>query len=542
MSLPEDQNKPEETGTPVPVSPPSNEVPEKGIGDPTRFLDELEKSATATTQPAPAATEEANEVTQKLDGGIRNTIAQTTTIQMEPISEGENRNRPEIMTTPSAPLSETLQRLGSITAAEVEGKRHYAQWIATINQSLTRNSFNSAADDIFAREGSHWVQRMDYGNAKIGNAANRQTVGEGEILTGAAAINAAQRHVGIGGNFSVVLPHSGFWVTMKPPMEESILELNRQINQIKTEVGKRTYGLLLGAESGLVNELFTRFALTSMLRNSIKDVDDILAVLSVHDINVLNWGYMSTIYPNGFNHRAACTADTSKCQHIVEDLINVRRLFFMDKSRFSDEQLAHLSSSAAGSMSVESVTKYRESMRASEERTIVLNEGEESEVRLELRVPSAKDYFESTHRWIDGIGDKVVESLGADSAAVERNLLINEHASATQMRKFAHWVKRIHIGEGVVDREKSGFKAIEDVLDSWSSSRIMREEFSEKVEEYIKDTCVALIGVPDFKCPSCHQYQITPDETNHLHRSIIGIDVPMTFFTVLVQRAQLIKA
>ena len=546
MSQPEENNKPVEAGAvpggPEPTAMPPAPPVEKGIADPTRFLDELEEAATQPiAEPVAPAAPAAQDEQRPVEGVQRTNIKQDTNIELEPFSKGVNRSRPEILTTPAAPFDETMSRLSSISASEVQGRPQYGYWASIVQSAMSRMSYASASDDIFARPGAKWVQRLNYGNTKIGQSAAAVNFAEGEILSGEQALQAAQRHIGIGGDFTTVLPHSGFWLTMKPPMEESILELHRQINQIKTEVGRKTYGLLLGAESGLVNELFVRFALTSMKRNSIKDVDNILDTMSVHDINILIWGYLCTIYPNGFNHRAACMADTTKCQHVEEDLINVRRLFHMDKTRFTDTMLAHLSSTAAGSMPLAKIAEYRAEMKKIEERRIVVNEGEHDEVSFDLRVPSAREYFESTHRWIDSIGDKVIEALGADSSFSERNTLINEHAASTQMRKFAHWVERIHIGGGIVDRSVSGAQGIENILDAFSTSVSLREDFSEKVQEYIKDTCMSLVGIPDFKCSKCGEYQISEKETSPLHRSIVGIDVAMTFFTVLVLRAQSIK-
>lgn len=539
MSQPEDQlPQPADAQRPAEVtSMPS----EKGFDDPTRHLDALEEMVAADNPETAAAQVAQPEEVRPVEGVKRTNIEQTTTIEQETHSKGENRNRPEILFTPSVPFLETNERLSSITGDEVKGRREYGKWAFTVQQGMQRLSYAGAADDIFARKDAHWVQRLSYGNTKIGCSASSFNFAEGEVLTGENALLAAQRHLGIGGNFTAVMPHSGFFLTMKPPMEESILELNRQINQIKTEVGRDTYGLLLGAETGLINELVCRFALTSMTRKSIEEVNNLLDVISVHDINILLWAYLCTIYPNGFNHRSGCMADTTKCQHVEEDLINVRRLFFMDKARFTEDQLKHLSSSAAGSMTAASVAAYREQMRKNEIRTIICNEGEHDEVSFVMRVPSAREYFESTHRWIDSIGDKVIQALGADSSYNERNTLINEHAASTQMRKYSHWIESIHFGGGIINREKSGVEQIEKTLDAFSSSISLRDEFSLKVQEYVKDTCAALIGIPDYKCSHCGQYQITGEEKNPLHRSIVGIDVVMTFFTVLVQRAQLIK-
>lgn len=496
------------------------------------ILDEMEVKLT-TGLSSEKQNESDEEEKAPKQGSLRNNIEQNTNITLDPFTPGVNSHRPEVLITPSAPTIETLSRINSVTREDVEKLTNATEWTNAVRQSLPHSSYEGAADRIFARKEAKWTQRISVGNFNIGPMASRAEVEQGSILTGTQAVSAVQRHLGIGGSFTVVLPHSGFWITLKPPFEDTILELNRQIHNIKTEVGRETYGLMLNSYSGLINELFVRFALGSMQRNSIKEVNDLLKIISVHDINILIWAYVCTIYPNGFNHRSPCIADTTKCSHIVEDIINVRRLFFIDSDAFSAEQLDHLKSHASSSMSVESVTKYRESMREKERKVIKICEGTEQEISITLRVPSAFEYFDSTNRWINGIGTKVVESLGADSSFNERNKLITEHAAASQMRKYAHWVESIEFGGIINDRE-----SIESTLDAMSVSIEVREDYQEKVSAYVEQTCLSLIGIPDYKCPSCGKYQITEEGKDHLHRSIVGIDVPQTFFTTLVQRVQ----
>lgn len=500
--------------------------------DPAKLIDQLEAAvAAAPVEPAPEAEDQAPK-----QGSARTNAEQSTVVSLDPFSAGTNNHRPEVFVTPGAHMEETLSRLNSVTKEEILQQKNAAEWTRTIDQALPVSSYNGSADRILARAGTNWTQRIVVGNTGIGPMASRAEFEKGAVLTGAQAINAVQRHLGIGGNFSTVLPHSGFWITLRPPFEDTILELNRQIQNIKTEVGRQTYGLMLNSYNGLINELFVRFALGAMQRNSVKDVDDLLKIISVHDINIIIWAYMCTIYPNGFNHRSACIADPSSCTHVTEDLINVRRLMFMDTNAFTSEQLEHLKSFSASSMTVASVEKYRKSMREKESKVIKLCEGREDEVRINLRVPSAYDYFDSTNRWINGIGTKVIETLGADSSFNERNKLISEHAASTQMRKYAHWVESIDIGGTIDDRE-----SIEMTLDAMSASIEIREEYQQKVSEYVEETCIALVGIPDYKCPSCGKFQITEETKNPLHRSIVGLDVPMTFFTMLVQRVQFVK-
>lgn len=493
------------------------------------ILDELEETILKKEEPI-------NDTETEQAGSVRNNVKQNTHVSLDPFTASTNKHRPEVFVTPPASTIETMTRLNSVTKDEVLAHKNAVQWSDSLRAAMLSSSFDGAADRIFANTEAKWTQRLSFGNVGIGPSGSRAEVERGAVISGSQAVNAVQRHLGIGGSFTAILPHSGFYITLKPPLEETLLELNRQMHNIKTEVGRTTYGLMLDSYSGLINELFVRFALGEMQRNSVKDVDDLLKIISVHDINILIWAYICTIYPNGYNHRAGCIADPSKCAHVVEDLINVRRLFFMNSERFSEEQLKHLTSSSSASMSADSVMKYREEMRKRESKVIVLCEGTEEETRVTMRVPSAHEYFDSTNRWVQGIGVKVIEALGADSSFNERNQLITEHAASTRMRKYSHWVEKIDIGAVIVERE-----SIENTLDAMSSSISLRNEFEEKVAKYVEETCISLIGVPDWKCPSCGQYQITEEGTDPLSRSIVGIDVPMTFFTTLVQRVQFVK-
>lgn len=503
----------------------------KGNVDPSAFLDEFENQINTDSSTQTTQSPETNVVNKK--PFTKNILHQDATTSLDPYSPGINKHRPETFITPAASLEEITARLNASTYDELTKNKASSDWAATVSKAWPITPFDNAANKILNKPDAKWVQRLQYGNISIGPSASRSDFEKGSVISGVQAINAVQRHLGIGGNFTAILPHSGFYITLKPPMEETILELHRQFQNIKTEVGRETYGLMLDSYSGLVSELFVSFALSEMQRNSLKDIDNILSIMSVHDINILLWSYICTMYPNGFNHNVACIAKPGECFNVVKDLINVRRLFYMDSTCFTQDMLKHLTSSAAGSMTADSINKYKQELKKVQDREIVICEGTDQETRFKLRVPSAKEYFDSTHTWIDGIGGKVVEALGADSTFNERNKLINEHAVATVMRKYSHWVESIDVGGIINNRED-----IENALDAMSSSTEVREEFSNKVKQYVEDTCFALIGIPDFKCPSCEQYQVSEQETDPLKRSIISIDVPLTFFTILVQRGQ----
>lgn len=503
----------------------NNQNNEEQSLDPTSFIDNLEQKISQQTD---TVVEEVEKPAERL------IIKQNVETTHDPISKGVNKHRPEVFISCPMPGDEAAKKIMSLSDNEIAKTSDLPKWVDVTGKAL----HNSGAEDGYAKriadKSSSWKQYIKYGNINIGPSASRATFEEGAVLTGAQALAATQRHLGIGGNFTVVLPHSGFWLTLKPPLEETFIELHRQFNSIKTEVGRKTYGLGLNATVGLTNELFTRFALTSVVRSSIKDVDNILKIINCHDIDNIIWGYICTMYPNGFNHAQPCLADTANCNHVEEDLINVRRLFYMDENRFTEEHLKHLSSNTQSSMTVESILKYQEDFKQKQRKVIKIAEGTEDEIHFTVNVPSAFDYFDSTNRWINSISNKVLEALGADSPYNERNVLINEFFNGGQLRKYSHWVEEINIGGGIIKFRED----IEQTLETMSGSEVVSKEFLEKMKEYVGHTKNTIIGIPDFKCPKCKNYQISENEVNPINRSIIGIDVLLNFFITLGQRVQ----
>ncbi len=493
--------------------------------NPTAFIDGLEQKLQQQTEP------EIEEIEKPAQRIIYKQNVETT---HDPISKGVNRHRPEVLISCPIPGDEATKKIMGLADDQIARTAELPKWVEVTGKALHNSGLEDGYANRIGNPDSKWKQYIKYGNVNIGPSASRANFEEGAVLTGAQALAATQRHLGIGGNFTIVLPHSGFWMTLKPPLEETFIELHRQFNSIKTEVGRKTFGLGLNASVGLTNELFTRFALTSLVRSSIKEVDNILKIISCHDIENIIWGYICTMYPNGFNHAQPCFADTSKCNHVEEDLINVRRLYYMDETKFTEEHLKHLSSNTQSSMTVESVLKYQEDFKQKQRKVIKIAEGTEDEIHFTVSVPSAFDYFDSTNKWINSISNKVLEALGADSPYNERNVLINEFFNGGQLRKYSHWVEEINIGGGIIKFRED----IEQTLETMSGSEVVSKEFLEKMKDYVGETKNSVIGIPDFKCPKCGNYQISENEVNPINRSIIGIDVLLNFFITLGQRVQ----
>jgi hypothetical protein len=184
------------------------------------------------------------------------------------------------------------------------------------------------------------------------------------------------------------------------------------------------------------------------------------------------------------------------------------------------------------SMKLDAVMAYQDQMLSGQKRTITLNEGSSSEFKVTLKVPNIAEYVDSGHRWISNIVSMVNRGMGIEADNDLRDNYILRQGQATVLRMYTHWVDSIEFGSNVIDDKET----LENNFSALSSDDKIRNEFMTKVEKYINDSCICVIGIPAYDCPGCD----TTQENKTLPRftSVIPIDAYETFFTLLGQKLE----
>jgi hypothetical protein len=100
------------------------------------------------------------------------------------------------------------------------------------------------------------------------------------------------------------------------------------------------------------------------------------------------------------------------------------------------------------------------------------------------------------------------------------------------MRQYSHWVEEIKIvdNNNVITERSS----IESNLGILSQEPEVSEQFIKGVEEYIEKSAIALVGVPNFKCPVCGTEQA--ENNNKSLGVILPMDVTSLFFDIVTQK------
>lgn len=385
----------------------------------------------------------------------------------------------------------------------------------------TSGAFESSVD----REGSAWRQGVKGERGLLTAMRPSFDDDEAEVVSGEKAVLRMRALLGQGGLITVPLWHSGFWITLKAPSDEALLELERMIADEKVILGRATNGMVFSNTGAFISSHLVRFAMEHYYSTSLKSKDDIANRIAIQDIQHLAWALACATYPAGFAFSREVLGETVEQNKTIEGHIHLAKLQFTDTAALTERQIAHMSRRSAGSMTNESVDAYREQFLRGQDREVEINEN----VKIVFSVPSIADHVDAGQRWVNGIVTMCDKAFGLDQDLQVRNSYILDQGRATLMRQYSHWVKEIHMRKKVVKDRTT----IEETLAAMTASEDARNKFYEAVIKFVDDSMVSVIAVPT----------ATAKEENQLPRfpHLVPIDAMSAFFILLGQKVEAIR-
>lgn len=427
---------------------------------------------------------------------------------------------------------EVLERLPNVEMLDSPEARDWAQ---SISEGLEYTTFGENFVPTMEDPNAEFRHKVEHNGMNLTAQSPKFKETENQNLKGERAVIRVITHLGLGTLFQVPLWHSGLWITFKPPTESEIIELNRILIADKIKFGRYTYGLAFSNITVYTVDRLVDFALSHVYDTTSKSEDIPLEKLKNHiscqDIPSLLWGFICTMYPRGFKYRRACINDPLKCNHILQETLNVTKLQWTNTAAISEWQKSHMSGRQSKVKDLASVNRYKDELVKLQKKKIVINKDTDNAISVTLKTPSITDYVNAGHVWIGDIVETVDKAVAVDSNTNERNEIIKRHGQASAMRQYSHWVDSIEIGTNIIDDKET----IEKTLNVLSADDDIRNEFINNVVEYINQSTVSVIGIPVYECPNCGMVQETTLKLNE-YKNIIPLDVIQVFFGLITQR------
>ena len=447
-----------------------------------------------------------------------------------PVPEGKWNDRAVIVAIPADTAARTMNYGETNPNTEQADGEQGEKWSDIVAEGMMHGSYHDCMLPAAAREGAAYQQRPTFGNRPLTIAQPRFGDDTSQLLTGKRGMLRVNSLLGRGAIIQVPLWHSGFWITLQMPEEIELLDTFDRIINTKIEFGRRSNGLAFAnhavIDNGAVMDLAMRCLYETTLAD-VKSVAELRALIKVPDLHLVAWGLACAMHPRGFQFERSVLDPKGVATHVVRENLNVAALLWLDRSSLNDWQMKHMSQRGTGSMSKESIKIYQDHFVRGASKSVQLHEM----VSMTLRVPSVDEYLNAGQLWVDELTTVVNEVFTQDMSAKQRNEMIWDRARASSMRQYAHWVESIDTAHG---QKMPGREDIANTVASLSADNEIRDKYYAAMKEYINDSTVALIGVP----------QAHPDEASQAlprFENIIPLDPISVFSSLLSQKIQQIR-
>lgn len=442
-----------------------------------------------------------------------------------------------VFSMPSIPLRTLNTQLTKFNNLNIDpNSPEIKKWQSVVEESVNFYTPRGLYQERFQDDTSLFKQGIETKEANLKSISSvKFKKYEGE-LKGEEAILKISRMLGLGDVVTVPLPHSGIVVTIKPPTEKDLIDFYNNLFKDKIALGRATAGLTFTSFSVYVNNMLFDFIIKHIHSVNYGDINknDLKNYVLLHDFPILAWGFATSIYPNGFDYQRACINNLEECSYIARATINLTKLLWVDNPMLTEYQKDILTEFKPGKFNIENYRRYIAEHRRTKDSLVTINDS----IKLKLKIPTFVEFTADGFRWVNGINNKI-DSLIVESENEEeaKSQALEQYVKATLLRQFSHFIEYIETDENVIsDRD-----TINEILEIFSSDDEIRNKITDEILKFKSNTTIAIIGIPEYKCPNCGKAQ-NVDPVNDRFVNVIPLDVLQLFFSLITLRISKILA
>lgn len=364
-------------------------------------------------------------------------------------------------------------------------------------------------------------------------------------ISGQAAVARFTSLLGVGEVTQVPLWHSGIWLTIKPPKQSDIINLELAIANNQISLGRDTNTLVYSNYSVIFNRLVTDFVMKHVVDTTLKitEEDDLRDYIVIHDLYPLILGMITSMYPDGIPITRTCINTkelnedkTPKCDFTVSSKVDTKKLLFVNRKSISNNMLSHMSKRSPNSMTVDEVKEYQLSIKESVDKKITIKTENSLEITAILSLPMLKDYVINGEAWVLNIIKESEELFSKTDSDEVKNSKVNDILMTVILGIYNVFVKKIETNGSIVeDRE-----TITEVLTVLSNDNEAFKSFINEVKKFISRSAIAIVATPNYECPKCKAEQ-TDSNLNKAFKELIPLNVLESFFDLSVLRINKVR-
>jgi hypothetical protein len=419
------------------------------------------------------------------------------------------------------------KRLETLRGNSLDKTEETQSWVETILESFKSSPGAGLFEDRLDDPEAKWVQRILHKGGQVGGIGkpSMKTGGTTELASRRAVL-AARARLNIGAPINTTFVNSGFSATSEPISEREIVRLWSRIIGNADRLGRRTHGMLFSNSQVYTEQAVYEEWLGSLAMTSIKDLDlsKLVDILVIDDMKIISHAVATSMYPNGLPFvRAVWSDDQTLPKKEIKQVLDISKCLVIDESSLTQEQLDHLVRRREDDTTVEQVKKYQDSLVFRNRNSVVeLDEG----IKVTLRTPTLRQYFETGDRWISELNQIAREALGDKITDGSRNKYVEKLQRASRLCKYAHYVKSVEIDDTVYETDSG----IRQLLEAFSARDWVAEKFYTGITDYINASQLSIVATQSF-----NEYEDKVTLGTKFPR-LIPLDATSIFFQLVEQK------
>lgn len=414
-------------------------------------------------------------------------------------------------------------------------------WARVLVQAITQ--VPSTGEESFDVANADWAQQLEHNGREIRVGEARGTRKSGN--TNATIAHMARRS-GLGIELNVPLVHSGIYLRLRSPSIADFADFQYRMSEERLQFAMTNKGFAMSSMGYRAHDMITDFALECVTNANVpfSSPTDLKERINILDRNILHWALAAVIHPEGVDFSLPCVNynltkddsgnDVSPCDHVEEERLNFKRMFFYDRNRVSKKQTEMLARGFK-MMSDEDLTTYRESGVICKPKRIWLNDV----LGCDIEPLTLYDYADFSQDWLQHLIDLSAGSLNEPPTNGRRQERMRRYSNAMRATQYRHWVRAVVMRSEEEDGEDDVYtdgEMIQGVLEDIFSQGALADSFIQGIVEYIRDNKVGIVAIPEYKCPKCGASNA--DDEYRKHHALVEIEVSTYFFMCVALKLQ----
>ena len=469
----------------------------------------------------------------------------TPTISEEEYSDIVNKASILLPGSTYEAILKTLKIIDTIDPKEFEKLYSKKQILSTginIESGRTTTKDNVFVDNLNESD-DKYVNTVNYSDKElVPRPINfKQTDG---VVSGSTAIARFTSLLGVGVVTQIPLWHSGIWLTIKPPKQTDIINLEIAIANNQIQLGRETNTLVYSNYSVIYNRLVIDFILKHVVDSTLKlpEDDDIRKYISMHDMYPLILAMISSMYPEGIPVTRTCVNTnnlkedkTPLCDFIASAKLDTNKLLWVNRKVLNNKMLTHMSKRIPNSSTVDEVKEYQLSISKTNSKTITIETENSIPVIATIAIPNLYDYLINGELWIQNIIKEAEEIFSSTDSIETKNSKVNDILMTVILGIYNVFVKKIESNNMVIEDNDT----IVELLTVLSNDNIAFKSFINSIKTYISESAIAIVATPNYECPNCKAQQ--NDNIKGPFKELIPLNILESFFDLSVLRINKVR-